>query len=324
MTIFHNYQAKQNAIKFIKEHFSSLLAQNLNLIEVCAPLLVKCGDGTQDNLNGIEKPVTVAIKEIPGDTFEVVHSLAKWKRSILGEHRFAINSGIYTHMLALRPDEEKLDALHSVCVDQWDWEMVIAPKERNLDMLKAVVQKVYQCIKITHDEAAKRFTIPQFLPSTITFIHAEDLVSAFPDKTPKEREQAICQKHLAVFLLGIGGKLPDGKPHDGRAPDYDDWTTPTSEKHCGLNGDILVWHPKLQCVCELSSMGIRVNQETLLKQIKIRNCEERLDCEWHQKLLRGELPQTIGGGIGRSRLTMLLLQQEHIAYVQESVWARSE
>lgn len=320
MITFLNYQEKQQAIKFVKEQFSTLLAQNLNLIEVCAPLLVRCGDGVQDDLNGIENPVKVEIKGIPDDTFEVVHSLAKWKRLTLGKHSFPVGSGIYTHMIALRPDEEKLDALHSVCVDQWDWELVIPHEARNLETLKLIVRRIYQCIKITHDEVSKRFAIQQFLPHEITFIHAEDLARELPNKTPKEREQIICKRHHAVFLIGIGGKLPDGKAHDGRAPDYDDWTTPTSEIHRGLNGDILVWHPKLQCVCELSSMGIRVNQDILIEQLKIRDCEKRAEYDWHKKLLCGDMPQTIGGGIGRSRLTMLLLQQEHIGEVQEGVW----
>lgn len=320
MTAFAEYQKTQQAIKFIKDRFSELLGKNLNLTEVCAPLLIRKGDGTQDDLNGIEKPVTVQIKEIPGADFEIVHSLAKWKRLMLSKYDFPVGSGIYTHMLALRPDEEKLDALHSVYVDQWDWERVIHSKERDLETLKTTVHKIYSAIRFLHEEITQKIGIPSFLPPEITFIHTEDLVAAFPDKTPKEREQIACKEHGAIFLIGIGGELADGKLHDGRAPDYDDWTTSTSEKYSGLNGDIIVWNPILQCAFELSSMGIRVDQKALLRQLKIRDCEERLEYDWHKKLMRGELPQTIGGGIGRSRLTMLLLQKEHIGDVQHSVW----
>jgi aspartate--ammonia ligase len=322
MTTFEVYKTQQEAIQFVKERFSVLLQQRLNLVEVPAPLLVRKNDGVQDDLNGIEKPVSVKVKAIPNDNFEIVHSLAKWKRLVLGVHGFPAGYGIYTHMLAIRPDEEKLDELHSVCVDQWDWEKVISPDERNLDTLKSTVEQIYCGIKAIHDEVADRFKIARFLPPEITFIHSEELAATFPDKTPKQREEIICQKYGVVFLIGIGGVLSDGKPHDGRAPDYDDWTTKTADGYFGLNGDILVWHPKLQCVCEISSMGIRVDKDALLRQLNIRDCKERLQYDWHKKLMNNELPQTIGGGIGRSRLVMLLLQQKHICEVQESVWAK--
>lgn len=317
MKTFESYKTKQEAMQFIKEQFSSLLRKNLNLIEVSAPLLVKKNSGVQDDLNGHEKPVTVAIKKLPNDTFEIVHSLAKWKRLALGLHKFPINSGIYTHMLAIRPDEENLDELHSICVDQWDWEKVITPNDRTLANLKTTVEQIYYCIKVLHDEVTEKLAIAKFLPPKITFIHAEDLAKDFPDKTPKEREKIICQQHKAVFLIGIGNSLSDGKPHDGRAPDYDDWTTSSGNGYFGLNGDILIWHPKLQCVCEISSMGIRVDKDALLKQLDLCDCQERLQYDWHKKLINGDLPQTIGGGIGRSRLIMLLLQKEHINEVQE-------
>lgn len=320
MKIFESYKTKQEAIQFVGDRFSALLGQKLNLIKVSAPLLVKKGSGVQDDLTGIEKPVTVDIKNLPNASFEIVHSLAKWKRLMLGIHNFPIDSGIYTHMLAIRPDEEKLDELHSVCVDQWDWEKVISTMDRKLDTLKSTVKQIYCCIKTMHDEISEQFAIPKFLPQEITFIHSEDLAVAYPDKTPKEREEISCRKHGAVFLIGIGKALSDGKLHDGRAPDYDDWVTATDDGYFGLNGDILIWHPKLQCVCEVSSMGIRVDKEALLKQLDISKCNERLQYDWHKKLMNGELPQTIGGGIGRSRLTMLLLQKEHINEVQEGVW----
>jgi aspartate--ammonia ligase len=321
MATFETYKTQQEAIQFVKERFSVLLQQSLNLIEVTAPLLVRKNDGVQDDLNGIEKPVIVKIKALPNDNFEIVHSLAKWKRLVLGVHSFPAGCGIYTHMLAIRPDEEKLDELHSVCVDQWDWEKVISADERNLETLKATVKQIYGCIKALHNEVADRFKIPKFLPPEITFVHSEDLAIAFPDKTPKQREEITCQKYGAVFVIGIGNTLSDGKPHDGRAPDYDDWTTKTGDGYFGLNGDILVWHPKLQCACEISSMGIRVDNDALLKQLDIRSCKKYLQYDWHKKLLNNELPQTIGGGIGRSRLAMLVLQKKHICMVQESVWA---
>jgi len=320
MTTFENYKIKQEAISFIKERFSTLLQQRLNLMEVTAPLLVKKDSGVQDDLSGIEKPVTVNIKQITDKTFEIVHSLAKWKRLALGDYKFPEDSGIYTHMLAIRPDEDKLDEMHSVCVDQWDWEKVISSEKRDLSTLKSTVVQIYNCIKTIHDEVSDKFALSKFLPSEITFIHSEDLATAFPDKTPKEREELICRRHKAVFLIGIGNVLSDGKIHDGRAPDYDDWISSTDNKYFGLNGDILIWHPKLQCVCEVSSMGIRVNKDALIKQLEARDCTERLQYDWHKKLINNQLPQTIGGGIGRSRLTMLLLQKEHIREVQESVW----
>lgn len=316
MQKFSSYKDKQAAIKFVKESFSTALENKMGFMEVAAPILVKSGTGVQDGLNGIEKPVAVRIKNIPDCVFEVVHSLAKWKRLILSQTGFTEEEGIYTNMLALRPDEELLDALHSVIVDQWDWEMIITKQERSLQKLKSVVKELYSCILQVHDTVCDRFVLSKVLPEKITFVHTEDLINEFPDKTSKEREYEICKRHKAVFLIGIGGEIANNIIHDGRAPDYDDWSTPTDDIHKGLNGDILVWNPVLQNAFEISSMGIRVDRETLLRQLKIRNREQDLQCEWHQLLINGKLPQTIGGGIGKSRLTMLLLQAQHIDEVQ--------
>lgn len=311
---------KQQQISFVKTFFSKQLEKHLRLIEVQAPILSKVGDGIQDNLSGTEKAVKVKVKALPDVQYEIVHSLAKWKRKILGEFDFHIGEGIYTHMKALRPDESSLSQVHSVCVDQWDWEKVIAENERNLNFLKKIVKKIYNAIKTTEYAVSLRFNLDPFLPASIQFIHSEDLLRRYPNLAPKERERAITKELGAVFLIGIGSHLSDGKPHDIRAPDYDDWTTINEEGTLGLNGDILVWNPVLQDAFEISSMGIRVNAETLKQQLVVTNHEARLKFDWHQSLLRGNFPQTIGGGIGQSRLTMLLLQQPHIGLVQCGVW----
>jgi aspartate--ammonia ligase len=312
--------AKQRQISFVKSHFSRQLEEKLGLLEVQAPILSQVGDGTQDNLSGCEKAVQVKVKALPEAQFEVVHSLAKWKRKTLGLHDFGAGEGIYTHMKALRPDEDRLSPVHSVYVDQWDWERVMGDGERHLGTLKQTVETLWQAIRDTEAEVSREFGLTPFLPAQIHFVHSEELQRRFPDLDGKGRERAIARELGAVFLIGIGGKLADGERHDVRAPDYDDWTTPTADGFAGLNGDILVWNPILEDAFEISSMGIRVDAETLKRQLKLTGDEDRLQQLWHQSLLAGEMPQTVGGGIGQSRLVMLLLQLPHIGQVQCGVW----
>jgi aspartate--ammonia ligase len=253
--------------------------------------------------------------------YEIVHSLAKWKRLALHRYGLTQGQGIYTDMNALRPDEAVLDNLHSVYVDQWDWERVMSPEQRNLDYLKGVVRDIWAAVKDTEWELSVHFPqLRPFLPEKIEFVHTEDLCREFPSLTPQQREREACRRHGAAFIIGIGGTLPDGKIHDGRAPDYDDWTTPTSTGQKGLNGDIFVWNPLLEIPFELSSMGIRVDASTMLKQLEIRDCLSRREMPWHKMLLSGALPQTIGGGIGQSRLCMLLMQRAHVGEVQVGLW----
>ncbi|WP_392566923.1 aspartate--ammonia ligase [Utexia brackfieldae] len=311
---------QQQRISFVKSFFSFQLAEKLSLIEVQAPILSRVGDGTQDNLSGYEKAVQVTVKAIPNAQFEVVHSLAKWKRKVLSQHKFQIEEGIYTNMKALRPDEDGLSPIHSVYVDQWDWEKVIAEKDRTLTYLKKTVQQIYSAIKATEKAVAEAYQLTPFLPDHITFVDSESLLKRYPDLSAKERENRITQELGAVFLIGIGGKLSNNDYHDVRAPDYDDWSTLNEEGHAGLNGDILVWNPVLNSAFELSSMGIRVNAQALQHQLSLTHDEGRLMFDWHKALMNGELVQTIGGGIGQSRLTMLLLQLKHIGQVQSSVW----
>ncbi|ALB68739.1 Aspartate--ammonia ligase [Cronobacter dublinensis 1210] len=314
------YITRQRQISFVKAHFSRQLEEKLGLLEVQAPILSRVGDGTQDNLSGCEKAVQVNVKTLPQAQFEVVHSLAKWKRKTLGQHDFSAGEGLYTHMKALRPDEDRLSPVHSVYVDQWDWERVMGDGERHLGTLKQTVESIWSAIKATELAAAERFGLTPFLPQTIHFVHSETLQRRFPALDAKGRERAIAKELGAVFLIGIGGKLGDGKRHDVRAPDYDDWTTPTEDGFAGLNGDILVWNPLLEDAFEISSMGIRVDADALKRQLTLTGDQDRLALEWHQALLKGEMPQTIGGGIGQSRLTMLLLQLPHIGQVQCGVW----
>jgi aspartate--ammonia ligase len=288
---------------------------------VQAPILAKVGDGIQDNLSGTENAVSVKVKTLPSSQFEVVHSLAKWKRKTLAQYEFGVGEGIYTHMKALRPDEESLSPIHSVYVDQWDWEKVIcASSERSIDKLKHTVKALYKGLKATEQFVEDEFGICGFLPKDITFVHSEQLRQMYPDFTAKQREKAIAQEYGAVFLIGIGGQLGDAKIHDVRAPDYDDWSTETCDKYSGLNGDIIVWNPVLEDAFEISSMGIRVNATALVKQLAITADQARLEFDWHKQLLANEFPQTIGGGIGQSRLAMLLLQKKHIGQVQVGVW----
>lgn len=315
-----NIKDTEQAIRFIKDFFQTNLAFELNLIRVTAPLFVQKGTGINDDLNGIERPVTFNIKDMDETPVEIVHSLAKWKRLMLTHLKLDTDEGIYTDMNAIRGDEN-LDNVHSIYVDQWDWEKVIDSSQYNLDYLKYTVESLYDIIRRTEKYICYKFpSLNPLLPEEITFIHTEDLIKEFPDLSQKERENEICKRHGAVFLIGIGAKLQNGYPHDGRAPDYDDWSTPTYKNYKGLNGDILVYNPILDSSFELSSMGIRVNQKALLRQLEEQNSLERKELFFHQKLLNNELPLCIGGGIGQSRLCMLYLQKAHIGEIQSSIW----
>ena len=310
----------EQGIKLIKDFFQQNLATELRLRRVTAPLFVLKGLGINDDLNGVERAVTFPIKDLGDREAEVVHSLAKWKRLTLAEYQVEPGYGIYTDMNAIRADEE-LDNLHSLYVDQWDWEAVMSEEERNIEFLKSVVRRIYSAILRT--EFLTYETYPQlkpFLPKEIHFVHSEELIKMYPGMSPKEREDAICKKYGAVFIMGIGGKLSDGEKHDGRAPDYDDWTTPNSDGFLGLNGDILIWYPILDRSVELSSMGIRVNKEALLRQLALEGKEDRKELYFHKRLLDGTLPQSIGGGIGQSRLCMVLLHKAHVGEIQASIW----
>lgn len=311
---------QQEEISFVKNTFTQYLKDKLDIVEVQGPILSRVGDGMQDNLSGVENAVTVNVKLIPDATYEVVHSLAKWKRHTLARFGFQEGEGLFVHMKALRPDEDSLDPIHSVYVDQWDWEKVIPDGRRNLAYLKETVEQIYKAIRLTELAVEARYDIESVLPKKITFVHTEDLVKNFPDLTPKERENVVAKEYGAVFLIGIGGELADGKPHDGRAPDYDDWTSPSEAGYKGLNGDILVWNEVLGSAFEISSMGIRVDEEALKRQVAITGDEDRLEYDWHRALLNGLFPLTIGGGIGQSRLAMFLLRKKHIGEVQSSVW----
>ena len=313
----------ENAIRQIKEFFQVNLAFELGLMRVTAPLFVQMGTGINDDLNGVERPVSFPVKALSEARAEIVHSLAKWKRLCLADLGLPPGEGIYTDMNAIRPDEG-LDNLHSLYVDQWDWEQVITAGQRDLDYLKTVVRKIYDVIQRTEKYISHLYpVIDPLLPETITFIHSEDLLARYPDLEPKAREAAICREYGAVFVIGIGAALSDGRPHDGRAPDYDDWSTPTRNGCRGLNGDILVHYPVLDCAYELSSMGIRVDAETLRRQLAISGNDERRDLYFHRRLLNGELPLSIGGGIGQSRLCMLYLHKAHIGEIQASLWPPS-
>ena len=310
----------EQAIKQIKDFFQENLSTELRLSRVTAPLFVLQGLGINDDLNGVERPVTFPIKDLGDAKAEVVHSLAKWKRLTLAEYHIEPGYGIYTDMNAIRADEE-LDNLHSLYVDQWDWEAVITQEERTLSYLKNVVERIYAAILRTEYLTCETYKeIKPFLPRKIHFIHSEELLQMYPNLSPKEREDAICKKYGAVFIIGIGGKLSDGKKHDGRAPDYDDWSTVAEDGRAGLNGDILIWYPVLERSFELSSMGIRVNQEALLRQLKLEGKEDRKQLFFHRQLLDGRLPLSIGGGIGQSRLCMVMLHKAHIGEIQASIW----
>lgn len=310
----------ERAIKALKDFFELNLATELNLTRVTAPLFVLGGTGINDDLNGIERPVTFPIKDLDGVQAEIVQSLAKWKRLQLGELGFTPGYGLYTDMNALRPDET-LDNTHSIYVDQWDWERVITSPERNVAFLKKVVTKLYAILKRTEHFTFERYpAVRPELPEEITFVHAEELRARYPRLSPKRREHLLLKECGAAFIIGIGGQLSDGSIHDGRAPDYDDWSTPASDGYPGLNGDLLVWNPVLKMAFELSSMGIRVDRKALRRQLKIRDCLDRARLFWHQKLLNNGMPLSIGGGIGQSRLCMYFLRKAHVGEIQASLW----
>jgi len=308
------------AIKLVKDTFQGHLSSELKLLRITAPLFVLKGTGINDDLNGIERKVTFPVKDIGDQEVEVVNSLAKWKRLALANLNIGQGFGIYTDMNAIRPDEE-MDNIHSLYVDQWDWEMVISERQRSLEFLKTTVKKIYEVIKRTEFVVFENYpNIRPILPDHITFVHSEELLEKYPGLTPRERENRFVKDHGAIFVIGIGGDLKDGKKHDGRAPDYDDWITPTLNGYNGLNGDIILWNPILETAFEISSMGIRVNKESLLTQLRLTNTTDRVELEFHQKLIQGKLPQSIGGGIGQSRLAMFYLRKAHIGEVQANVW----
>ncbi len=310
----------EKAIKAVKDMFQNNLSAQLALLRVTAPMVVPSGTGLNDELNGVERPVHFPIKDMAERQAEVVHSLAKWKRVKLAQMGIKPGRGIYTDMNALRPDEE-LDNLHSIYVDQWDWEKVIRREDRHLGFLKQTVRRIYEAIKVTENKLFVEFPqiIPE-LPEEIHFVHAEELVQLYPGLSPKERENEIVRRWGAVFIIGIGGVLSDGAPHDGRAADYDDWSSPNEEGFTGLNGDILVWNSVLQRPFELSSMGIRVDEAAMRRQLEIKGESWKEELPFHRSLLAGELPCTIGGGIGQSRLCMFLLRKAHIGEIQSSIW----
>ncbi len=306
-----NLHDTQIAIKTIKDFFQNLLATRLNLTRVSAPLFVDESSGLNDNLNGVERPVTFDIKDQSGKTAEIVHSLAKWKRYALHKYGFSYDEGIYTDMNAIRRDEDT-DNIHSIFVDQWDWEKVIDREDRTLDTLKDVVKTVYKCLRMTEKYMAIQYDyIEEILPHDIFFVTTQELADMFPDYTPKEREHYIAKTKGAVCIMQIGDVLENGERHDGRAPDYDDWE---------LNADIIVYYPVLDIALELSSMGIRVDKEALLSQLTKAGCEERASLPYHQAVINEELPYTIGGGIGQSRICMFFLRKAHIGEVQSSLW----
>lgn len=300
------------AIVLIRETFQDRLAEGLGIQRMSAPMFVEKDTGLNDNLNGVERPVAFDMKAIPGDTIEVVHSLAKWKRLALKKYGFGMHQGLYTNMNAIRRDED-LDNFHSIYVDQWDWEKVISKSERNLDTLEVTVNQIFKAIKETEKEVAARYPSSTYrLADHVSFITTQELEDRWPDLSPEEREDKIAQEEKAVFIMKIGDKLKrSGKPHDGRAPDYDDWE---------LNGDLVFWYEPLQRKLEISSMGIRVSEESMREQLKKAGCEDRASLPFHKMILNGELPYSIGGGIGQSRLCMLLLGKAHIGEVQASIW----
>ncbi len=309
-----NVLETQGIIRSLRHKFEEHLCDALNLRRVSAPLFVKRGSGLNDDLSGIERPVSFDILQ-SGEIVEVVHSLAKWKRMALGKYGFELHTGLYTDMNAIRRDEV-CDAIHSLYVDQWDWEKVIDKSDRTIEFLQDTVKRIYAAILLTADFVERRHPeLDNYLPREIKFITSQELLDRYPTLTAKERENAIAKEHGAVFIIGIGDKLSNGEKHDGRAPDYDDWS---------LNGDLLVYNRVLDSALELSSMGIRVDKETLLSQLAAENKLDRLELPFHKSLVNGNLPLTIGGGIGQSRLCMQLLQKAHIGEVHASVWPEEE
>jgi aspartate--ammonia ligase len=312
----------EKAIRQIKDFFELNLAEVLNLRRVTAPLFVKKGTGINDDLNGSEPPVAFRTTGNMDYEVEIVQSLAKWKRMALTDYGFGFNhgEGLYTDMNALRPSEF-VDNLHSIYVDQWDWERVIIAKERSLSFLRGIVEHIYLVMRRTERQIYEKYlSIKPVLPETITFLHTEELEQQYPSLTPQEREYEAAKEYGAIFVIGIGAPLANGQPHDGRAPDYDDWITETGNGHHGLNGDIVVWNPVLKRQFELSSMGVRVDPASMREQLKARGLEERENLWWHKRLLSGEFPLSVGGGIGQSRLCMFFLRKAHIGEVQSSVW----
>lgn len=313
-----NYDAKygimetERAIKLIKDFFESELSKVLGLTRISAPLFVKRMTGLNDNLNGVERPVSFEMKDYEGEVIEIIHSLAKWKRLALKRYGLQAGEGIYTDMNAIRRDEE-LDNTHSIYVDQWDWEKVITREDRNLNFLEETVMKIYSVFLATEDMLVKKYSkYKKFLPDKVTFITSQELERLYPELSPTEREDRFAKEKGAIFISQIGKILESGEKHDGRAPDYDDWE---------LNGDLIMWNPVLNSSLELSSMGIRVDETSLWKQLESSGVEERKNLEYHRMLLNGELPLTIGGGIGQSRICMFLLQKAHIGEVQASIWS---
>ncbi|MBO5373787.1 MAG: aspartate--ammonia ligase [Lachnospiraceae bacterium] len=306
-----NLHDTQIAIKTVKDFFQNLLSLRLNLERVSAPLFVDPNSGLNDNLNGVERPVSFGIKEQNDKPAEIVHSLAKWKRYALDKYGFPVGEGLYTDMNAIRRDEDT-DNIHSIFVDQWDWEKVISKEDRSLDFLKETVRKVYQCLRKTEKYMSIQYDyIEEILPHDIFFVTTQELADMFPDYTPKEREYYIAKTKGAVCIMQIGDKLADGEPHDGRAPDYDDWS---------MNADIIVYYPVLDIALELSSMGVRVDREALLSQLDKAGCPERAELPFQKAVINEELPYTIGGGIGQSRICMFFLRKAHIGEVQCSLW----
>ena len=327
--ILGSAEQTERAIKAVKDMFQQNLSAQLALLRVTAPMMVLCGQGLNDDLNGVERPVRFPVKGMQDRQAEVVHSLAKWKRVKLRQMGTCPGRGIYTDMNALRPDED-LDNIHSIYVDQWDWEKVIREEDRNLDYLKTTVRRIYEAVKVTENRLYVEFPqIEPILPEDIFFITAEELLQRYPDLKPKDRENAITREHKAVFIIGIGGSLSNGTAHDGRAADYDDWSTPNGLRIggvdcCGLNGDMLLWNPILESAFEISSMGIRVNAGSLRNQLALRGETQKETLFYHSELLAGRLPQTIGGGIGQSRLCMYLLRNAHIGEIQASIWPEDQ
>lgn len=314
----------EKAITLVKETFEGELSRQLKLVKVSSPIAVLDGTGINDDLNGIERPVSFPVKSMEDKRAVVVHSLAKWKRLRLKQLEMEPNSGIITDMRALRPDED-FTALHSIYVDQWDWEQRIWPGDRTLNRLKETVKKIYSALRATELAVYEQYPqIEPVLPADITFIHSEELLCCYPWLSPKEREYAAAREYGAIFIIGIGGVLSNGERHDGRAPDYDDWSTLNEEGYSGINGDIIVWNPVLECAFELSSMGVRVDKAALIRQLEERGCSDRSLLTFHSMLLAGELPESIGGGIGQSRVCMFMLKKRHIGEVQVSIWPEVE
>lgn len=310
----------EKSVLLIKNFFQDALASELKLRRVTAPLFVLKGTGINDDLNGVENPVSFPVRDLNNQIAEVVQSLAKWKRISLADLEIDNGLGIYTDMNAIRP-HETLDNIHSLYVDQWDWERCISGEERNLEFLKYIVRKIYEVLKRTEFVIYENYPeITPILPEEIKFFHTEELLEMYPNLTAKEKEDKVAKEYGAVFIIGIGGNLKDGKPHDGRAPDYDDWTTETINGYRGLNGDIVVWNPILERSFELSSMGIRVDKISLERQLDLMNCGDRRNLYFHKRLLNNELPLSIGGGIGQSRLCMFFLRKAHIGEIQVSIW----